>query len=186
MVSMQCPRCGGGLVGEQLNGVSIDRCSTCAGVWLADVEIISPLRADLVIEQSTGQDDSVAGPSGKAGVPMSERESVEQCPKCQAHLDAVNYDYGSGIIIDVYPNGHGIWLDSGELEHLKIYKSEAEDKFRAQAPQLAVQLRRLGQNTSSNETHRATTIGNRLLDALADLFFQKNLTYFSNLLEQIC
>lgn len=171
MASMKCPRCGGGLMGEELSGVSIDRCSSCAGVWLDDGEIISLLRADLVVEQSTGHDDLGARPSGKAGVPMSERESVEQCPKCQARLDAVNYDYGSGIIIDVCPNGHGIWLDSGELEHLKIYKSESEDKFRAQAPQLAVQLHRVGQSTSSKETVRATTSGNRLLDALADLFF---------------
>ena len=38
--SMQCPRCDGGKLGEEkVDGVTIDRCDKCGGVWLDSGEL---------------------------------------------------------------------------------------------------------------------------------------------------
>ncbi len=36
---MRCPKCGGTLSTEEFDGVQIDRCPDCHGVWLDDGEI---------------------------------------------------------------------------------------------------------------------------------------------------
>ncbi len=41
----------------------------------------------------------------------------------------INYDYSSGIILDRCPQGHGLWLDGGELEKVQIVREQSEDEF---------------------------------------------------------
>ncbi|HSC34232.1 MAG TPA: zf-TFIIB domain-containing protein [Thermodesulfobacteriota bacterium] len=36
---MKCPKCGGNLHEVSFRGISIDRCSTCGGVWLDNGEL---------------------------------------------------------------------------------------------------------------------------------------------------
>jgi len=42
--SMLCPRCGGSLKESKVDGVSIDTCQKCAGVWLDSGELNQLLR----------------------------------------------------------------------------------------------------------------------------------------------
>jgi Zn-finger nucleic acid-binding protein len=172
MADKKCPRCSDVLVEENLGGVTIDRCRSCAGVWLDDGEIVSLLQAELAVSNSAGT--TATAPRGQAGVPLAERESVELCPKCQTHLNAVNYDYGSGVIIDVCPRGHGLWLDKGELEQLKLYKLNSENHAAQLKPQLEAQLRTVAQSSAAKRDTSNSARGTSFLAALAEfLFFHK-------------
>jgi Zn-finger nucleic acid-binding protein len=41
----------------------------------------------------------------------------------------INYDYSSGIILDRCPEGHGLWLDGGELEKVQITREQSDEEF---------------------------------------------------------
>ena len=44
-------------------------------------------------------------------------------------MQTINYDYSSGIILDRCPQGHGLWLDAGELEQVQIVREHSEEEF---------------------------------------------------------
>lgn len=47
------------------------------------------------------------------------------CPECGACMERENYP-GSEILIDRCPEGHGVWLDDGELGHLFTEREMSE------------------------------------------------------------
>lgn len=49
--------------------------------------------------------------------------AARPCPGCGVRMDNIQYKYQSGIWVDYCPQGHGIWLDSGEIKLLKDYSS---------------------------------------------------------------
>lgn len=122
---MKCIRCSEQLNLEHYEGVEIDRCLKCQGVWLDVGELAKIIGAtvenfpELLIAQTQE--------AKAAGVPKKEKESKELCPKCSIEMKPINYYYESGIIIDSCPSGHGIWFDAKELEKVQIFK-ENEDK----------------------------------------------------------
>jgi len=129
---MNCARCGKGhsLKPEIYEGVEIDRCPKCGGVWLDDQEIAKII---LIKEQEFPLaivEETLKG--AFAGVTESEKETTEHCPKCNELMHPVNYSYSSGIIIDRCQKGHGIWLDKLELEkvqsHAEHWQKEQESR----------------------------------------------------------
>ena len=54
----------------------------------------------------------------------AERESDRPCPHCRTSMLKVIV---FNIIVDSCPNGHGSWLDGGELELLQKAIKDAED-----------------------------------------------------------
>jgi len=47
--------------------------------------------------------------------------SVEtrRCPGCSSRMENMEFRYTSGIWVDYCPDGHGVWLDSGEMGLIK-------------------------------------------------------------------
>lgn len=66
-----------------------------------------------------------------AGVPQDEQRSHERCPKCDKAMQAVNYAYNSGIIIDRCPDSHGVSLDGKELEKVQAHREHWEKEEKA-------------------------------------------------------
>lgn len=119
---MHCPRCKTSEVfsSENYESLTIDRCSKCKGVWLDEGEL--PHILDTKYEKFNPELVKETIQATFQGVPEQEKMSVEKCPKCQAQMNAVNYAYSSGIIIDRCPNGHGAWLDHMELEKVQAHR----------------------------------------------------------------
>ena len=63
------------------------------------------------------------------GVPNEEKISIERCPKCNKAMNAINYNYSSGIIIDRCPDNCGVWLDDNELEKVQAHIEKNEEDF---------------------------------------------------------
>lgn len=95
-----CPRCGD-LLDRAFDLVHV--CMQCEGVWLTP----AVLRAAF---------EDIQWPAGR---PLWWRNSI-QCPECRANgvdttLRAVT---SSGVVVDRCPQGHGLYLDRGELAQL--------------------------------------------------------------------
>jgi len=114
-----CVRCQIDLVPERYEGTEIDRCPRCKGAWLDAGELTKIVDTVALKISAEVVRDTLA--VAFKGVPQDEARSTERCPKCHAAMEAINYDYASGVILDRCPDGHGTWLDGGELEKVQAH-----------------------------------------------------------------
>lgn len=113
---MKCTACENGtLVETKYEGVTVDRCQACQGVWLdnGELEIIINTKEKVFSKQLTKETISNAF----MGIPASDRID-RACPKCQKKMQTINYGVDTGIIIDKCSE-HGVWLDTHELEKIQ-------------------------------------------------------------------
>ena len=118
---MRCPNCNEPALALELDGVEIDRCPACAGIWLDEEEIA------WLSEQSGATSHALTaalkkGPHG----PKAKR----RCPRCSR---VMRLDVLSAIELDRCPAGHGIWFDAGEIEAFLAAPSEGESAAAAAA-----------------------------------------------------
>jgi Zn-finger nucleic acid-binding protein len=119
--SLTCVNGCGVLTPNQYEGVDVAICTQCKGVWLnyKNLNAIIENEGNIWTEQQRAE---ILQQTGKAGVPDTELERHLNCPECGELMPAINYQYSSGIIINKCKNNHGVWLDSGELTKIQIYK----------------------------------------------------------------
>lgn len=106
---------------NQYEGVDVGVCPQCKGIWLTFKnlnQIISTQSRAWTEPQKT----EILPQTGKAGISDKELHRHLNCPECGELMPAFNYQYSSGIIINKCKNGHGVWLDCGELNKIQIYK----------------------------------------------------------------
>ena len=122
----RCPVDDFTLAPESYEGVEIDRCPHCRGVWLDAGE----LEAVQDHQDSDFRDVPNAGLSKvSAAIDMakSASEDIRNCVSCNSGLVKREYAPSSQIMIDNCPNGHGIWLDAGELSRLQLFYENEND-----------------------------------------------------------
>lgn len=124
---MKCVRCKQDLTQEWYEEVEIDRCGKCHGAWLDAGEL-----AKIVASPTETFCETLIAKtleSRSKGVPKAEIESIDPCPKCSVEMKPINYAYGSGVVFDSCPKGHGIWLDAKELEKVQIFKEHGDKEL---------------------------------------------------------
>jgi Zn-finger nucleic acid-binding protein len=118
---MRCPRDGQELESVRYEGgVLIDRCPTCRGTFLdaGELEAVeTTIEHDYARELQSAPDD-VRGAYERA---RHQLDPVVPCPKCGRTMARREYGYCSQILIDVCPDGEGLWLERGELEALELF-----------------------------------------------------------------
>ncbi len=104
-----CPACQQPLVAFELDGVEIDRCVGCQGIWLdaGELEWI----AHLARVPQGGLSQALLNARG-------ERGGKRRCPRCRRQLRKVALDRPEALEIDRCPHGDGLWFDWGEMETL--------------------------------------------------------------------
>jgi len=55
-------------------------------------------------------------------------DETRSCPGCGDKMSNQQFWYTSGIWVDYCPNGHGIWLDSGEAKLLKEFRDGLKEE----------------------------------------------------------
>jgi Zn-finger nucleic acid-binding protein len=115
---MKCPRCSKPLATTPYEGITVDECAGCKGVWVDDGELraILDLRDKTFTSQEIG---AVKGISQNAFGALKEEKGKVGCPKCSAAMTQVNYAGSTGIVLDRCAS-HGLWFDASELEHVQI------------------------------------------------------------------
>ena len=106
---MKCPKCQTETLAEfKVEGVAVDRCSSCEGIWF-DAQELSELLSDTARQVASLRRGSVHEElDGKKG----------SCPRDAAELLRVYSAADKTVILDACPECRGIWLDGGEFEKL--------------------------------------------------------------------
>lgn len=119
--SIPCPTCESPAFRRMYEGVPVDQCSRCGGVWLDENElgvIIAARDEKFTIEQRLNTIDLKGKDQPKS--------RWGRCPKCRKPLQRFQYAGNTGIFLDRCPSEHGIWFDSGELERVQMTIEESE------------------------------------------------------------
>jgi Zn-finger nucleic acid-binding protein len=117
----KCPRCRETeLAPVRAGATTLDRCSQCQGLWFdaKGDELEQVLKSGWErVPEALKQ----AGPDRDPNrdTPADQYKLVPLlCPRCGS--DMITYWYGGEatrtFLVDACPLGHGVWLDSGELE----------------------------------------------------------------------
>lgn len=122
---MQCPRCGGALRTAEYEGVEVEQCPGCGGYWVPGYRlsrIIEIRERCFSIEEIAAFKELNQAHQGT----VHPAADAIQCPECGTPMQQNHYNYAHEVLIDRCPQGHGIWLDPGELEHIQMAVEEHE------------------------------------------------------------
>ena len=120
---MLCPSCATEMIEKEYAGVSIDICAGCEGVWTDKGEL-----GKIVSNKEEEFDPDKVIETFKNRWTPRETSSDKVCPQCHQKMKEFNYA-DTGIMLDRCVNGHGIWLDSDELEKVQIVMEEYDRRF---------------------------------------------------------
>jgi Zn-finger nucleic acid-binding protein len=117
---MDCPRCNLMLRRTDYEGVEVDMCDNCWGVWLDSGEMEAVIDSR---DMSFSDAERKHFLESRSGLPAMGPSDPINCPVCGKPMDVIHSDVGLHIMVDrcVY---HGVWLDSGEI---KAIQAVAED-----------------------------------------------------------
>jgi uncharacterized protein len=104
---MLCPRCKSSLIVLEYEGIELDWCPSCEGLWFDRGEM------ELIATHS-GVEYSALGFDSQA----STTERTLKCPLCRKSMDKRILGQREPVVADICPACGGLWLDHGELEHL--------------------------------------------------------------------
>src|SRR4051812_19912618 len=118
---MNCPKCPGQLEDHEIEGLHVDCCFVCEGLWFDAGELQEVLQRD-------GKDLDFVDVGGqeydglelkKAGIDLDNKTGA--CPRCNDKTSLVPHEYEKNhtLKIDVCPKGHGVWLDGGEIQKMR-------------------------------------------------------------------
>jgi Zn-finger nucleic acid-binding protein len=114
-LQQKCKSCDQALVAEAAGEHSVLRCPACRGTWLAAASLGAALSEKGESEELLAVVDN----DGEAdiGHTFAPSRLARVCPCCPQPMENHKFE-DSGVWIDTCPEGHGIWLDRGELKLL--------------------------------------------------------------------
>lgn len=124
---MKCPNCDADLTQKKRDGVEMEVCPSCQGMWLTRQEL------------NTLEDEVFDfGDDEKGSLMLDSNPSTRKCPQCHKPLRTFEYRFYD-LDVDFCEDQHGFWLDAGEDKRvLELMKKEeknlgrkvlAEDRF---------------------------------------------------------
>jgi Zn-finger nucleic acid-binding protein len=126
---MKCPNCDAELVQKKRDGVEMEICPSCQGMWLSSREL-----AELEDEVFDFGDDE------KGSLMLGSEPTNRNCPQCAKLMKTFQYRLYD-LELDFCEDRHGYWLDADEDKRvLQLMKDEeknlgrkvlAEDRFAA-------------------------------------------------------
>ncbi len=123
----KCPVDDFTLAQESYEGVAVDVCPHCGGVWLdaGELEVVQNAQASDFRDVPTLTD--VESVKAAEAMGRAAEETPRNCVVCNSGLEQKEYAYASQVMIDQCPKGHGIWLDKNELARLEMFFEDEED-----------------------------------------------------------
>jgi Zn-finger nucleic acid-binding protein len=111
---MDCPRCSSPIGEIENEGVTMDFCSDCKGLWFDAGEVASyfELSRDLPM---------------LAAADRQEQDSEMTCPRCSSGMKQMLYAPPNDLTIDQCTSCGGMWFDKGEVHTLHKLSSLLED-----------------------------------------------------------
>ncbi len=116
---MHCPVCRIGLDRLSCDGIEVDSCPECQGIWFNAGDLKPYIDGILAKDESIPHDSAELHRSIVALRDLS--ESVRPCPHCNVGMKKFNYAADSNIIIDKCSDCEGLWVDKKEIRELAIF-----------------------------------------------------------------
>jgi uncharacterized protein len=107
---MLCPECIDEMLILELDGVEIDYCDECRGIWLDEGEL------ELLLE--TDKDTDLPILKALTSPDTVKAKGAKKCPVCNKKMLLVDIPLNPVVEIDRCPDNHGLWFDQGELEQI--------------------------------------------------------------------
>lgn len=136
---MKCPRDGTHLTRVIIEGVELDKCHKCDGIWF-DRDEMESLRDRKISDVEELLEQKYGNPSFQVGKPAGPM----RCPRCGEEARLVEYtvSYGKPVNIDRCQKCYGVWLDDQELNAI-VEEKKKVDKITPEGSLLAL-LRSVG------------------------------------------
>lgn len=131
---LSCPRCAGAMQAVGTNqGVEIDQCLECGGIWLDAGELEALVRPQVEVA-AAAPTVSVRELRERMREVQPPEESVKyrDCPRCGQVMRRINFGTISGVIVDECRQ-HGVLLDPGELQAIETFLQLGGASLGAQA-----------------------------------------------------
>ncbi len=109
---MHCPKCGNFMRAVAYQGITVDRCSKCNGLWFDKNELEQ-------LEELKGSEVIDLGPSELAA--ELDKKLMVKCPRCDAPMERKHVPKQQHIVYDECIKGHGVYFDAGEFRDLKQF-----------------------------------------------------------------
>jgi len=109
---MICPVCRSQTLIVEFNNIELDNCPACRGVWFDSGELELLLESAGLGHYQSFLNNIISAPEAVSS------EKKWKCPICRRKMKKVYIDEEREIMIDFCRRGHGIWFDSGEVNHL--------------------------------------------------------------------
>ncbi len=108
---MNCPKCSGEMELVSYDGIKVDRCTSCGGLWFQPEELRA-LRDDIwMADYIIDSGDKNAGRKANANKEID-------CPQCGKLMQHEADAEQKHITYESCPDGHGTFLDAGEFTDL--------------------------------------------------------------------
>lgn len=111
----ECPECQVQLVRSETEGVQIEACPTCGGIWFdgGELKALAQKRPGVLASVEHRHDpDSHADPAAP-------RLGGRLCPACQVPMREFQFPWAPGVLLNGCDRCHGIWADDGELSRVE-------------------------------------------------------------------
>lgn len=115
-----CPNCREPLQSASLNGIALDLCRKCAGIWFDAGELVKLKESSSTAWENT--EDAVR-PSVEAPPPNT-APSGRPCPACGKAMYRYAYLYTTTVMLDGCESCGGVWVDDKELDSMAGWASK--------------------------------------------------------------
>lgn len=107
---MKCPKCSSAMQSVSYQGVDVDRCTKCAGLWfdMLEEEDLKQLSGSEAIDTGSAKTAKEQNKIGKI-----------KCPKCTASMLRMVVNGQPHIWYEACPVCYGTYFDAGEFKDFK-------------------------------------------------------------------
>ncbi len=109
---MKCPVCHVPMIVVEHEQIELDNCLDCAGVWFDAGELDLLLETMQVKGTVLSLDSILTSPEAQSD------EKKRKCPICGKRMKKATVGHKPEVLIDVCPQGDGLWFDEGEVGQL--------------------------------------------------------------------
>jgi Zn-finger nucleic acid-binding protein len=113
--TIYCPKCVGRLEPAMFGIVEIDICYICQGIWFDKGELEDVINTEFSLSTFMKGVLDFSRIKDLDTRPHELNDWEGTCPICNEKMDQKKE---KGILFDFCKNGHGAWLDHGELEYI--------------------------------------------------------------------
>ena len=120
--ALTCPKCSHDMIRESFEGILIDRCGGCSGIWfdLLEHEDLKDVKGSEAID--AGAKDAL----------VSDKSRRLDCPRCSARMVSIHDQDQPHVVYEKCGSCSGVFFDAGEFTDYKNFTLAERLKYWAQ------------------------------------------------------